>query len=117
MYEEVDYSLIVIVGVILIILVTIVFCVVPILTKTTISGEIHSLQIEDGETHIVIQKNNGTIEVFTNSDSLIWLKFNSSDILSQLQVGCRVRIEVDGVRIPILSFYRNIIKADSINCP
>lgn len=50
-------------------------------------------------------------EVFENIDSLIALKFNSSDIYNHIKPGYTCNLEVTGLRLPFLSMYRNIISA------
>lgn len=50
-------------------------------------------------------------EVFENTDSLIALKFNSSDVYNHIKPGYTCNLEVTGVRVPFLSMYRNIISA------
>ena len=52
-------------------------------------------------------------EVFENSDNLIFTKFNSSDIQSQLEVGKSYNVRVSGIRVPFLSWYRNIVKINN----
>ena len=48
-------------------------------------------------------------EVFENSDTIFFLKFNSSDVYNALDIGERYEIKVVGLRIPALSRYRNIV--------
>lgn len=47
-------------------------------------------------------------EVFRNSDSLLELKFNSSDIQGAAKVGSTCQMNVYGFRVSFLSMYRNI---------
>ena len=54
-------------------------------------------------------------EVFENTDELLRLKFNSSDIYNQLELGQSYSCTVLGWRIPFLSWYRNIISCKKIN--
>lgn len=49
-------------------------------------------------------------ETFENTDSIAFLKFNSSNIFSQIDEGKTYRAKVAGKRVPILSLYRNIIE-------
>lgn len=51
-------------------------------------------------------------EVFENTDQLLKLKFNSSDLQGEMKVGATCDLEVIGFRIPIMSMYRNIIEAE-----
>lgn len=48
-------------------------------------------------------------EVFKNTDSLVFLKFNSSDVQWGLDPGVCVHAIVAGWRINVISEYRNII--------
>ena len=52
-------------------------------------------------------------EVFENTDDIVFLKYNSSDIQSQLEVGKSYNVRVAGFRVPFLSWYRNIIKINN----
>lgn len=56
----------------------------------------------------------GEVRVFEDTDSLILLKFNSSDIYAQIKVGKSYNMDVRGLRIRILSSYQNIYKAEEI---
>lgn len=49
-------------------------------------------------------------EVFKNEDSLLFLKFDSSDIYNNLNVGNTYRVKVNWFRIPFFSSYRNILE-------
>jgi len=48
-------------------------------------------------------------EVFENSDTLWYMKWNSSDLYAKMVEGKRYKAEVYGFRIPFISSYRNII--------
>lgn len=49
-------------------------------------------------------------ETFENTDYLLIGKFNSSDIYGKIKEGETYTFDVAGLRIPILSAYRNIHK-------
>lgn len=51
----------------------------------------------------------GEDEVFANRDNFLFLKFNSSDIQRQLEVGKTCQVKVNWFRVPLLSWYRNIL--------
>ena len=53
-------------------------------------------------------------QTFRNTDTLYYFKFNSSDVQGKLIQGGRFRIDYYGFRIPVLSKYRNIIKAEKV---
>ena len=50
--------------------------------------------------------------VFENTDDFFRLKFNSSNMYSELKVGKTYNITVVGYRVPFLSMYENIIKVE-----
>ena len=52
----------------------------------------------------------GEEEVFSNRDSIFFLKFNSSDVQRQLEVGKTCQVKINLFRIPIISLYRNILE-------
>lgn len=49
-------------------------------------------------------------EVLENTDSLWYLKFRSSDIYNDLEVGEEYDLRVYGWRVPFFSMYKNIIE-------
>lgn len=51
-------------------------------------------------------------ETFENVDSLLFGKFNSSDLYGQLERGMKYRCKVFGFRIKLLSIYRNLISCE-----
>lgn len=52
--------------------------------------------------------------VFRNDDAGWHLKYNSSDVYGNLDVGKTYRLKVYGWRIPIFSMYPNIVRAREI---
>jgi hypothetical protein len=50
-------------------------------------------------------------EVFENTDTILFLKFNSSDVYGAIQPDQTCEFRVVGWRVPFLSMYRNIISA------
>lgn len=48
-------------------------------------------------------------EVFEDTDSWLFVKFNSSDLYSKLEIDHTYKVKVAGWRVPFLSWYRNII--------
>lgn len=51
-------------------------------------------------------------EVFENTDSLLYLKYRSSDLQRDLTVGEEFTVTVAGWRVPFLSMHRNIIRIE-----
>lgn len=48
-------------------------------------------------------------ETFENTDAIWHWKFDSSDVYGQLEEGKTYTVKVYGWRVPILSWYRNIV--------
>lgn len=51
-------------------------------------------------------------EVFRNTDYLLFGKFNSADLQGSLHEGKTYTCHVAGVRVPLFSWYRNLIKCE-----
>jgi hypothetical protein len=51
-------------------------------------------------------------EVFENVDSWLAFKFNSADVYGAMTVGAVCEATVTGWRVPMLSWNRNILRAD-----
>lgn len=67
------------------------------------------IQDEQSKYLVFTEGENGKIEVFENTDTVLYFKFNSSDIQARLRPGKKIEAKVNGLRIPFLSMYRNII--------
>ncbi len=50
--------------------------------------------------------------VYSNTDSIWFFKFNSSDVYGQLKVGETYTCKTNKLRIPFFSMYKNIIRCD-----
>jgi hypothetical protein len=53
--------------------------------------------------------------VFENTDAVFHAKWNSSDVYSQLSVGKSFKCKVYGFRVPLLSWYKNIVSCSNIS--
>lgn len=51
-------------------------------------------------------------EVFENTDSMLALKWDSSDVYRKINIGDTCSFKVAGIRIPFMSSYRNILEAN-----
>jgi len=51
-------------------------------------------------------------EVFENTDTIAFWKYNSSDVQRELLPGGRYKVKVNGWRWPWASWYRNIIEVE-----
>lgn len=54
------------------------------------------------------------IEVFENTDSLLAFKFNSADLYGRMAPGSECVATVNGFRVPLLSWNRNILAAECV---
>jgi hypothetical protein len=63
---------------------------------------------------IFTENKKGEILVFEDSDSLLRLKYNSSDFYAKIKIGETYRFTVVGYRIPFLSDSPNIIKIEKM---
>lgn len=66
---------------------------------------------EDSKYLVWTTKANGEEEVFENTDSYWFLKFDSSDVQGALKKGGTYKVDVAGLRLPFFSAYRNIISS------
>lgn len=52
-------------------------------------------------------------EVFKNTDTWWYMKFNSSDVYNKAVPGMTCEMKVNGFRVPFFSMYRNVISVKS----
>ena len=52
-------------------------------------------------------------EVFENTDSWLYFKFNSTDFQNEFTVNQTYKVTVAGWRIPFLSMYRNVVSKNN----
>lgn len=64
---------------------------------------------QEDSKYLIFTETEDGIEVFENTDSFVFMKFNSSDIYAQLQEGGTYCVKVAGWRVPVMSMYRNIV--------
>lgn len=53
-------------------------------------------------------------EVFEITDSVMFLRWDSSDLYGRMEAGKTYRVRVAGWRVPVLSWYRNILSAEEV---
>jgi hypothetical protein len=68
-----------------------------------------NLSKDDSRYMVWATKADGQKEVFEDTDSWSFMKFNSADVYGNLQDGKTYKAHVAGVRVPFLSWNRNII--------
>lgn len=77
----------------------------------TITGKAVKRYDKEDKYLVFAKTEDGKFMEFENTDSWLELKFNSSSIQGRLEVGRKYRVRVYGWRIPLLSWYPNIVKA------
>jgi hypothetical protein len=80
-------------------------------TTAQFDGVVIDKPIIDGDTYFTVRLENGSEEVFQNSNNPTVYKFNKADLISQIKIGYRYRFVVNWFRIKSLNQYRNIISA------
>ncbi|EEL31236.1 Putative membrane protein [Bacillus toyonensis] len=98
--------------------------IVPTLLIASIINYIHVINIEgtvidkyskksgkSDKFYIVIQQNDDTEKVITNTDGILMMKFNSADIQAEIKKGEKYNFTLRGYRIPFLSLFPNIDNA------
>lgn len=87
-------------------------------TQTFIRNEYIECEVTDKESitqdggHrylIYCETKDGETKVFENTDQLIYGKFDSSDVYADIEVGKTYNFTVSGVRVPVFSWYENIV--------
>ncbi len=56
-------------------------------------------------------------ETFEITDSILFGRFDSSDLYGRITAGRKYRVKVAGWRVQVLSMYRNILTADEVHTP
>ncbi len=64
-----------------------------------------------GTSRYLVWTDNG---VYQNIDDIWFLKWNSSDVQGLMTPGAHIKARITGLRLGILSWYPNIVKATSI---
>lgn len=68
---------------------------------------------KDSSKYLIFTKDKDNNErVFEDTDNVLRFKFNSSDLFGELKQNKTYNIKVVGYRIPILSWYENIISIE-----
>ncbi|KXI83369.1 hypothetical protein ACS52_01015 [Bacillus cereus] len=98
--------------------------IVPSLLIASIINYIHVTSIEgtvidkyskkggkSDKFYIVVQQNDDTEKVITNTDGILMMKFNSADIQAEIKKGEKYNFILRGYRVPFLSLFPNIDNA------
>lgn len=102
-------------GVILGIVLLIIYSVfLPYFTSDTIVGTVADKGIAVSRNCSVYQISLTNGETLASEDQWLYLKFNSSDVYYRMEIGKTYKIHVCGWRIPVFSWWRNIISFEEV---
>ena len=93
------------IGVILVILTGPLLSIESVENKTICVTEKERVTSRNDAKYLVFTNN----EVFENTDTIMFWKWNSSDVYGKLKPGKCYEAKVNWFRVPFLSMYRNII--------
>jgi hypothetical protein len=79
-------------------------------TDRTFDGLLEKTYVDRGNTYfVVLEDGEETPVVYENEDAWFFLKWNSGDVLRDLDAGQRYTFHVYGWRVPFLSWFPNIV--------
>lgn len=111
-------NIVILVGVVAFIIGIIFLTILPQLNEHTYTATITEKQIkryDDSDKYLIYTKlSDGTTRVFENTDSMIRMKFNSSDIFAELETGKTYELKAYGFRNGFMSWYENIVSVEEI---
>lgn len=81
-------------------------------TTVTFTVEDKAIKRYDEDDKYLVYTDNGTYEI---TDSLVYLRWDSSDLYGKIKVGETYEAKVYGWRIPIVSSYKNIVSVTEVN--
>ncbi len=88
------------------------------LTALFTYGTVDRIDVTVTDKERVVTRDNSYYRVFTetevlkNADNIFFFKFNSSDVQGRLRAGETYTVKVNGLRVPFLSMYRNILAVE-----
>ena len=59
--------------------------------------------------YVEFKADDGQVHVLTDIDSLVWWKWDSADVYAGLKEGHRYRVHTVGYRVPLFSWFPNIL--------
>ena len=106
-----------VIEVIIAISIAIILLIIPIAeraseTTVTFTVEDKAIKRYDDDDKYLVYTDNGTYEI---TDSLVYLRWDSSDLYGKIKVGETYKAKVYGWRIPIVSSYKNIVSVEEVN--
>lgn len=85
-------------------------------TSAVVTGELQEIILEDGDCQLVfLEEGSKEPEIISNENDVFFLKFNSIDILSNLQINNVYTLRLAGWKRPALNQYRNVIEYKETN--
>lgn len=84
-------------------------------TTAAVTAEVTEKYIKrngGSDRYMVAARIGGTAEVFENTDSFLHMKFDSADVQAAIAPGGTCTFKVNGWRVPVLNWNRNILRAD-----
>ncbi|MBR6730040.1 MAG: DUF1523 family protein [Alphaproteobacteria bacterium] len=68
-----------------------------------------------GVFYVVGEDKSGNKEVFENTDTIAFFKFDSADLQQKISLGNTYKMDVNWMRIPFLSMYRNVLDVELVS--
>lgn len=105
-----------IIEVIIVIAIAIILLIIPITeraSETTVAFTVEDKAIKrySDDDKYLVYTDNGTYEI---TDSLVYWRWDSSDLYGKIKVGETYEAKVYGWRIPIFSSYKNIVSVEEV---
>ena len=82
--------------------------------RVTVTDKQRTLQGQDSMYLVFTKEANGKVRVFKNVDSKMELKWNSSDLQGELEIGKTYMVKSYGIRFPFTSSYQNIVSVNEV---
>lgn len=105
-----------VIEVIIAITIAIILLIIPIAeraseTTVTFTVEDKAIKRYSDDDKYLVYTDNGTYEI---TDSLVYWRWDSSDLYGKIKVGETYEAKVYGWRIPIFSSYKNIVSVEEV---
>lgn len=103
--------------VLIVAIITVNFRIETIQETVIVTVEDKDRIVNDGDSYYLIfgSDSNGNPIVFRNVDSMIYRKWNSSNVQAALKEGHTYKVKLVGIRVPFLSMYQNIIDYEEVS--
>lgn len=105
-----------VIEVVIAISIALILLIIPIaerVSETTVTFTVEDKAIKrySDDDKYLVYTDNGTYEI---TDSLVYWRWNSSDLYGKIKVGKTYEAKVYGWRIPIFSSYKNIVSVEEV---